>query len=439
MNRPTRHVAWFVSLLAAAVSASASADYGGADGYGHSAPSAIDGSQDGYVPDTPVEDPDELTNYVIIEPEDGTTEQVDGQTVIVVQEPEPVAVTAEAPPAPRAVAVAPSIVACPNGIWVDGYWGYANGQYVWVDGHCVVERVNYVFVQPRWDFYANVWWFVPGYYRPCGAYVGFGYYRPWQWYPPYYHSYYRTRYPVPVYRNGPYRRTTVQPAPARRRTYVAPAARPGRVTTTRIGSSPTRSATVIRRPTASPIRTGSVRSVRGSPSRTSTVVRTPGRSGVGPVAVGRPAVRPSASRTPPVVRASPTRTAPTRTAPTVRPSVTRTGPVVRPANGPTRTNAAPRGGSPPSAIVTQPRRISPARTGTVPRAATPSARSRGWTAPSGSSRIGTVGRPTAAPSRGSNFGRSGSSSWGGGRSRGFSGPSSRGFGGARSVPTARGR
>lgn len=440
MDRPIRHAVWALSLLTAAFSAPVSADYAGADGYGHPAQATVEGNPDGYTYDTSADETDDLTNYVIVETEDGETEEVDGQTVIVVQEPEPLAVTAEAPPAPKTVVVAPTV--CANGIWVDGYWGYAGGQYVWIDGHCVVERVGYVFVQPRWDFYSNVWWFVPGYYRPCGVYVGFGYYRPWQWYPPYYHPYYRTRYPVPVYRNAPYRATGVRAVPASRRATVPTVARPGRVPTPRIGSSPTRTATVIRSPTASPIRTGTVRSVRSSSIRTSAVTRPPSRDSAGRAMGVRPVARSSASagRAQPVIRTSPTRTAPAaRPASSTRPSVTRTGPVTRSVNGRTPANTAPRVATPPRAVVSQPR-TSPARTGAAPRAATPSPRSRGWTARSGSSRTGTVGRSSTAPSsRGGMFGRSGSSrpSWGG-ASRGFSGPSSRGFGGARSAPAARG-
>ncbi|MFZ1866841.1 MAG: hypothetical protein WAU39_21645, partial [Polyangiales bacterium] len=226
-----RYAASVASLLSLVMSVPAAADYAGADGYDHGA--GVDGSSDGYERGSDAVDADDLTNYVIIDAENGTTEQVDGETVIVVQEPEPIAATTEAPPPPRTVVVEQPTTLCPNGIWVDGYWGYASGQYVWIDGHCVVERVNYVFVQPRWDFYSNVWWFVPGYYRPCGVYVGFGYYRPWQWYPPYYHPYYRTRYPVPVYRPAPRRPTTVRAAPVGRRTHVVPATRPGRTVATR--------------------------------------------------------------------------------------------------------------------------------------------------------------------------------------------------------------
>ncbi|HET6415872.1 MAG TPA: hypothetical protein VFG22_06225, partial [Polyangiales bacterium] len=247
MTCPIRFWVFFALSVAAAMGGSARADYDGPDGYGSSSPSEFDVSHDGYTREGQTPAAFDSSTYVVIEEEDGETEQVDGETVIVVQEPEPIAATAQAPPAPRTVVVENTINLCPGGIWVDGYWGYGNGDYIWVDGHCVVERVNYVFVQPRWDFYSSVWWFVPGYYRPCGVYVGFGYYRPWFWFPPYFHSFYPARRPVPVYRSVARRPTT---------TRVTPASRPP---SRRVGVTPGRTSTVRRAPI----------------TRTSTVTRAP--------------------------------------------------------------------------------------------------------------------------------------------------------------------
>ncbi|MGB5348453.1 MAG: hypothetical protein WBN10_02555, partial [Polyangiales bacterium] len=269
---------------AVALTAPAAADYDGADGYGGPTGGGFDVSHDGYQRDGQTAAAPEATSYVVIETEDGTTEVVDGETVIVVQEPEPLAATEQAPPAPQTVVVVQPEVQCPGAIWVDGYWAYSNGEYVWVDGHCVVERVNYVFVQPRWDFYSNVWWFVPGYYRPWGVYVGFGYYRPWHWYPPYYHPYYRTRRPVPVNRGVPYRPTTVRarpPAARSGRGVVSPRSSVGRART-----NPTRTGTVTRAPST---RTGTV--TRAPSTRTGTVTRAPSTR---TATVAR--VRPSANR-----------------------------------------------------------------------------------------------------------------------------------------------
>ena len=169
MNFLARLITLFALGAAMVVAAPAAADYEGPDGYG-AAGYEHDVSHDGYAREGQTSDTSGPTTYVVIEAEEGVTEQVDGETVIVVQEPEPVVATEQAPPPPQTVVVEQ----CPGAIWVDGYWYYSNGDYLWVDGHCVVERVNYVFVHPRWDFYSNVWWFVPGYYRPWGVWVGFG-------------------------------------------------------------------------------------------------------------------------------------------------------------------------------------------------------------------------------------------------------------------------
>jgi len=97
----------------------ASADFGGPDGY-------VREGQKSEAPDP--------ASYAVIEAKDGQIEQVDGETVVVVREPQPIAATEQAPPAPRTVVVEQPAVRCPGAIWVDGYWYYSNGQYVWVEG-----------------------------------------------------------------------------------------------------------------------------------------------------------------------------------------------------------------------------------------------------------------------------------------------------------------
>ena len=81
-----------VVCAATMIAVPAAADYEGPDGYG-TAGYEQDVSHDGYVREgEPSEAPDPTT-YVVIEAEEGQTEQVDGETVIVVQEPEPIAAT----------------------------------------------------------------------------------------------------------------------------------------------------------------------------------------------------------------------------------------------------------------------------------------------------------------------------------------------------------
>jgi hypothetical protein len=139
----TRFAAFFVLFIVTAFAVAAAADSEAPDGYGTTGVAyALEVSHDGYAREGQGGEVEAPTTYVVVEAEEGTTEQVDGETVIVVQEPAPTAATLQAPPPPKTVVVAEQIPACPSGIWVDGYWYYGNGQYVWVDGHCVVERVS---------------------------------------------------------------------------------------------------------------------------------------------------------------------------------------------------------------------------------------------------------------------------------------------------------
>ncbi len=412
MDLLVRLTAMFALSVATVAAIPVAADYEGPDGYGRAAAHELDVSHDGYVREGQRSEAADPTTYVIIEAESGTTEEVDGETVIVVQEPEPVAATEAAPPPLRVDVVEQPVVRCSEGIWVDGYWAYSDGEYLWVDGHCVVERVNYVFVHPRWDYYASVWWFVPGYYRPCGVYVGFGYYRPWHWYPPYHHPYYRTRHPVPVHRGVPRRPTTVRTTPVPRT--------PSRGVLSRPGYRPGRTTTVERRPPSTYGRTPTVGRIGGAPTRTGTVSRVPPRTSTvtrAPTVARKPV--PTVHRAPPATRSPLRRTAsagrttasPARTGSVSRPSSTSSSrdSAGRSSTGPTRTSVARR----PSA--------GPSRGGSFGRS--------------------SVGRPSTSPSRASSFGRPsfGASRSSVGRSGGFSRPSSGSFGGSRSVSPARGR
>lgn len=397
-------------VVTTAAALPAAAQYGPADGYGQEAAThELEVSHDGYAREGQPSVTADPTTYVVIEAETGTTEQVDGETVIVVQEPQPVAATAQAPPvAKNVIIVEQPEVRCQGGIWVDGYWGYSNGDYVWVDGHCVVERTNYVFVHPRWDFYANVWWFVPGYYRPCGVWVGFGYHRPWHWYPPHHGPYYRGHRPVPVHRGVPRRPTTVHP--------------------TRVSRAPSRpSRGVVARPTTRPTRTTGVqRPLPPGYRRVDTVSRAP--------TVQR---APSVTRTPNVSRT-----------PTVsrEPSATRTATISRGSSTPVLTRTVPRSPSTSRAVITRPGSGSSgsARTGAVRRPSASGSRAVGVTRPSsGVSRASSVSRPSFGGSRGGGFKRpsmgSSRSSFGGFGGGGFKRPTSGGFGGNRAAPVTRGR
>ena len=88
MDFLVRLTAMFALLVATVAAVPAQADYDGADGYGTAPTYQLDVSHDGYVREGHVGETDDPATYVVIETESGTTEQVDGETVIVVQEPD---------------------------------------------------------------------------------------------------------------------------------------------------------------------------------------------------------------------------------------------------------------------------------------------------------------------------------------------------------------
>ena len=435
MTTLARLLALFSWTAAMVLTVSAGADYEGASGYDAPTPYELEVSHDGYPrgdqpPGGQIDAATEAPDYVVIEIEDGVAEEVDGETVVVVQEPEPIAATDVEPPPPRAVAVEQPFGRCRDGIWVDGYWSYGDGQYVWVDGHCVVERVNYVFVHPRWDFYGSVWWFVPGYYRPCSVWVGFGYYRPWYWFPPYYNRYYRGYRGVPVHRGVP-RRPIVR----------HPVSRP-----TVRGATPTARIPTVGR--QAPRGYGRTTTVNRAPRRTTTVGRAPTRAPT----VGRAPMRaPSVNRVPPTRAPTVNRAPPTRAPSVTRERPTQAPPVSRAGRGPAVTGTVPR--SRPSVVSRPP--VNPARTTSVARAPAPRQSSTGTRLGGFGSRPSSRPSPTSAARRPSFGNRPGSGLFGRsnmgssrpsmgprpsfGRPGGLGRPSSGGFGGARSVPTARGR
>jgi hypothetical protein len=216
-------------------------------GYGASEPSYQHYvAHDGYGGVGVPADTGEAPTYVVVEMEAGTATEYEGEPILVVKEPDPVAATSEAPPPPRVVPSDEVVLECPSGVWVNGYWDYRGGRYFWVDGHCVEVRVNYVFVAPRWDFYWDIWWFIPGYYRPCGVFVTYGYYRPWHWFPPYPYPYYHSGRAVPAYRGVPTRHTVARPVSSSRTPGVTPAPRHPTSVVDRTPSGSTRPVTLGR-------------------------------------------------------------------------------------------------------------------------------------------------------------------------------------------------
>ena len=189
MDSLIRFISLFALGAAFAVTAPAAADQPGSNGYGGSTGYGFDVPHDGYRREGQTSATPDATTYVVIEAEGGTTEVVDGETVIVVQEPEPLAATEQAPPAPKTVVVVQPEVQCPGAIWVDGYWAYkqwrlplgrralrrrarANYDVRYSRAGIITQRVV-VRAGLLSDRGVSMW---------ASATTG-----PWHWYPPYHH------------------------------------------------------------------------------------------------------------------------------------------------------------------------------------------------------------------------------------------------------------
>ncbi len=72
-------------------------------------------------------------------------------------------VVTETPPAPRqeVIGVAPSA----SHLWVEGYWAYRHGRWVWVRGHWERRpRVAAVWVPGHWDHTSRGYLWTPGHW-----------------------------------------------------------------------------------------------------------------------------------------------------------------------------------------------------------------------------------------------------------------------------------
>ena len=125
MSRIAPLMASLIALSVVTLASPAAADdpYLGADGYVRD--DAAGGDAVIVDPQTSVErevvDADGNT-YIVIEADEGTEQEVNGETVIVVTEPEPTAASEEAPPEPQTVVVERPAPPYDGAIWVDGYW-----------------------------------------------------------------------------------------------------------------------------------------------------------------------------------------------------------------------------------------------------------------------------------------------------------------------------
>ena len=134
---------------------------------------------------------DEAPDYAVFDEEQGFAELIDGEQAVVLREPTPTTFIEEAPPlhAPPAAFVQRPAEAYEGAMWVDGHWADVGSELSWVEGHYVAPRAGLVFVAPRWSFSAGYYYFFPGYYRPCAAYVQ-SYFKPYYYYLPTPYAYY---------------------------------------------------------------------------------------------------------------------------------------------------------------------------------------------------------------------------------------------------------
>src|SRR5678815_5657265 len=75
---------------------------------------------------------------------------------VVATAPTGTVIVTEAPPAPRqeVIGVAPST----SHVWVQGYWSYRNGRYVWMPGHYELRpRPAAAWVAGHWDRTSRGW------------------------------------------------------------------------------------------------------------------------------------------------------------------------------------------------------------------------------------------------------------------------------------------
>ena len=116
--------------------------------------------QDSVVYHSPNTQPDD---YVIVEP-------IEGETTIIIQEPEPSWVIVQAAPPAARLEVCPPVPYA-SAIWVKGYWWWSGISYAWISGHYVRPIRGYHFVAPRWVSYGGYRYHIRGHYRPHGATV----------------------------------------------------------------------------------------------------------------------------------------------------------------------------------------------------------------------------------------------------------------------------
>ena len=101
----------------------------------------------------------------------GEVRLVQGRRMLLVDEPTPVAVLDEAPPAPLTTRSRQPSQPFTGAIWVPGHWSFDAGEFFWIDGRHIAPVSGHVFVPPRWVFVDQQHLFFTGFFVPFGVIV----------------------------------------------------------------------------------------------------------------------------------------------------------------------------------------------------------------------------------------------------------------------------
>jgi hypothetical protein len=73
-------------------------------------------------------------------------------------------VVSQAPPPPRTEM--PGIAPSAEQVWINGYWSYREGHYIWIPGHWEVRpRPTATYIPGHWAQSSRGWVWTPGYWQ----------------------------------------------------------------------------------------------------------------------------------------------------------------------------------------------------------------------------------------------------------------------------------
>lgn len=101
----------------------------------------------------------------------GEVRLVQGRRMLLVEEPAPVTILDEAPPAPLTTRSRQPSQPFPGAVWVPGHWSFEAGDFFWIEGRHIAPVAGHVFVPPRWVFVDQQHLFFTGFFVPFGVIV----------------------------------------------------------------------------------------------------------------------------------------------------------------------------------------------------------------------------------------------------------------------------